>query len=40
MMELLGHTEDRAAVLAQFLGSLQEDERDALRKALRRRSQA
>lgn len=38
MMELLGTSEDREAVLAQFLGSLREDDRDALRKALRRRA--
>lgn len=37
MMELLGATEDRVAVLARFLGSLRDDDRDALRKALRRR---
>lgn len=39
MMELLGATDDRVAVLARFLGSLREDDRDALRKALRRRSE-
>lgn len=37
MMDLLGATEDRSAVLAQFLGSLREDDRNALRKALRQR---
>jgi len=35
MVELLGATEDRGAVLAQFLGSLPEDDRDAMREALR-----
>jgi len=39
MMDLLGATEDRTAVLARFLGSLREDDRDVLRKALRRKSQ-
>ena len=37
MVDLLGGTEDRNAVLARFLGSLREDDRDALRRALRRR---
>ena len=40
MMDLLGDTGDRAAVLARFLGSLHDDDRDALRKALRRGSQS
>ncbi len=34
MMEVLGTTDDRVAVLSRFLGSLREDDRDALRAAL------
>lgn len=36
MVELLGATGDRVAVLSRFLGSLRDDDRDALRNELRR----